>query len=384
MGETLRKLTIEGYKSIRSLTDFDLRGLNVLIGSNGAGKTNFVGFFRLLNDLIHQRLQTALAVEGGADACLFMGPKETARLEGKLYFGSNGYEFSLVPTHDGRLVFGDEVTYFKGKYGIDRHTLGSGHAEAKLKEHKDEPGRSGALKGISHYVFEAIGSWVVYHFHDTSFNAGVRRPRSINDNVALRFNADNIAPFLYRIASTSPSSYARIRDVVRLAAPYFDDFLLRPMPTSSEMIQLEWRQRGSDYPFRANQLSDGTLRFICLATALLQPSPPPTMLFDEPELGLHPYAITLLGNLFQQFVSTSFRQAIISTQSAALLSEFAPEDVIIVERTNGESQFRRLQSEDLSEWLQEYSLGDLWQKNILGARPGNEQAPRPMLNGGAI
>lgn len=165
---------------------------------------------------------------------------------------------------------------------------------------------------------------------------------------------------------------------MRLAAPFFDDFHLRPVPGNEEMIQLEWRQRDSDYPFRASQLSDGTLRFICLATALLQPNPPPTMLFDEPELGLHPYALTLLGGLFRQYASRGVpvsRQAIVSTQSALLLNEFSPEDVIVVERSQGQSSFRRLAAEDLSEWLQEYSLGDLWQKNVLGGRPADERQP---------
>jgi len=385
MADTLKKLTIEGFKSIKSLKDFELKALNVLIGPNGAGKSNFVSFFRLLNDLIHQRLQTAIAVEGGADACLFMGPKETPRLEGKFYFGKNGYEFALVPTHAGKLVFEEERTYFDGSFGDMRKSMGSGHSEAKLKDHKDDEGRT-AKRGVPYYVFEAIGSWVVYHFHDTSFNAAVRRPRAVNDNIALRQNADNLAPFLYRISQTRSDSYARIRDVVRQAAPFFDDFNLRPIPGNEDMIQLEWRQRESDYPFRANQLSDGTLRFICLATALLQPNPPPTMLFDEPELGLHPFALTLLGNLFQQFASRSGqyinKQAIISTQSALLLNEFAPEDVIIVERSNGQSQFRRLKSEQLSEWLQEYSLGELWQKNILGARPTDERTPQLSRTGG--
>jgi len=386
MADTIRRLTIEGFKSIRKLEDFELRELNVLIGANGAGKSNFVSFFRLLRDLIQQRLQTAIAVEGGADSCLFLGPKETRQLAAKLYFGNNGYEFSLVPTHDGRLVFSEEFTIFLGSIADDRSSLGSGHAESKLRDKKDEPGRWGAARGVPFYVFSAISSWVVYHFHDTSFSAGVRRPHAINNNIALGPNAENLAPFLYRISQTSQTHYLRIRDVVRLAAPFFDDFLLRPMPGNEEMIQLEWRQRDSDYPFRANQLSDGTLRFICLATVLLQPSPPPTMLFDEPELGLHPYALTLLGNLFRQAVRTSgkrvLRQVIISTQSAPLLSEFTPEDVIIVDRAHAESTFRRLNSEDLTEWLHEYTLGELWQKNVLGGRPSNEHMPDLVPKGG--
>jgi predicted ATPase len=381
MAKAVKKLTIEGFKSIRELRDFELGALNVLIGANGAGKSNFVNFFRFLNELIEQRLQTALAVEGGADAILYLGPKETARLEAKLYFGDNGYEFTLVPTHDGRLIFAEEVTVWSG-----RSRLGSGHAEAKLKDYKDDPGRGGVYKGVPFYVYGAISSWVVYHFHETSFTAAMRRPRAINDNVVLRQSADNLSPFLYRIRQTHPAHYFQIRDLVRLAAPFFDDFLLRPIPGNEEMIQLEWRQKNSDYPFRANQLSDGTLRFICLAVALLQPEPPATMLFDEPELGLHPYALTLLGNLFRQAAESSSpstsRQIIISTQSAPLLNEFRPEDVIVVDRRNGGSTFRRLATAELSEWLEEYSLGELWQKNVLGGRPANEHVLEFVPEGG--
>jgi predicted ATPase len=347
-----------------------------LIGANGAGKSNFVSFFRLLKEIVEQRLQLAIrTTEGGADACLYLGPKVKQQFKASLTFGQNGYTFSLVPTVDNQLVFADETTIF----GAIRHRLGTGHAEAKLKGLKDEGGKGGAARGVPHYVYQAISSWVVYHFHDTSLTAGVRRQQPININEALLPDATNLAAFLYRIRRTHLEEYAQIRDSVRLAAPIFDDFKLRPVPADPNFIQLEWLQQGSDYPFLAHQLSDGTLRFICLATALLQPGPPATMLFDEPELGLHPYALTLLGNLFKQAAvhhgSTVQNQVIISTQSALLLNEFAPEDVVVVERHNGESHFQRLDSANLSVWLQEYSLGELWQKNVLGGRPGSESAP---------
>jgi predicted ATPase len=381
MAETIKELTIQGFKSIQNLQDFKLRPLNVLIGANGAGKSNFVGFFRLLRELIEQRLQVALATEGGADSCLYLGPKVTKQLVAKLYFGNNGYEFTLFPTADNRLVFVDETTvYSAGVYGPSRRSLGSGHFEARLKDRKDEPGYT-AAKGVPYYVFDAVSSWVVYHFHDTSATAGVRREGPINDNEFLRPSAENLAAYLYRLQETDRPTYSKIRDVVRLAAPFFDDFKLRPVPARPELIQLEWLQKGSDYPFRPSQLSDGTLRFMCLATALLQSSAPPTMLFDEPELGLHPYALTLLGNLFQQAAkmigSYVQRQVIVSTQSAPLLNEFTPEDIIVVERNQGQSTFRRLESAQLSEWLEEYSLGDLWQKNVLGGRPQGEEDQGP-------
>jgi predicted ATPase len=381
MGRSIDKLTIEGYKSIRKLEDFQLRGLNVLIGANGAGKSNFVGFFRLLRQLVEKKLQVAVATEGGADACLYLGTKVTRKFVATLHFGDNAYEFTLVPTVDNRLVFAEEVTVFEGRT-TRRDSLGSGHSEARLPDLKDDPGVRGATHGVPYYVFDAVSSWVVYHFHDTSATAGVRLPKAINDNEYLRHDAENLAAFLFRIRQTHPASYEKIRDAVRLAAPFFDDFKLRPIPGNEEIIQLEWLQKDSDYPFRVSQLSDGTLRFMCLATALLQPSPPSTMFFDEPELGLHPFALTLLGNLFRQAAmplgqTVVFHQVIVSTQSAALLNEFEPEEVIVVERVQGESTFRRLDSTQLSEWLQEYSLGELWQKNVLGGRPEREKIERP-------
>jgi predicted ATPase len=376
----IKTLTIEGFKSIQKLNDFKLSYLNVLIGANGSGKSNFVSFFRLLRELIEQRLQVAVAKEGGADACLFMGPRITKRLKAQLQFGRNGYEFELVPTPDNRFVFLSEVATFKGDFAPSRQTLGTGQAEARLKNHKDDPGTIGSV-GIPHHVFEAVSSWVVYHFHDTSDTAGVRRQGSINDNEVLRPSAENLAAFLYRIQQTHRPIYEKIRDVVRLAAPFFDDFKLRPIPTNPELIQLEWLQKDSDYFFRSTQLSDGTLRFICLATALLQPRMPATVLFDEPELGLHPYALTLLANLLQQAAKT-FKQVIISTQSAPLLNEFSPEDVIIVERSHGQSTFRHLERAELSAWLEEYSLGELWQKNVLGGRPSNEDSALSVVPSG--
>jgi predicted ATPase len=381
MSDTIKRLTIEGFKSIRKLEDFELRAVNVLIGANGAGKSNFVEFFRLLRAMIDQNLRATVSLGGGADTWLHLGPKFTKRIVGKLQFGNNGYEFSLVPTSDNRLIFERELVLYSGQFGDYSEPLGSGYEEAKLKEHKDDPGNWGARHGVPYYVYSAVSGWVVYHFHDTSPEAGVRRQGAINDNEYLRPNAENLAAFLYRLQQTYPAYYAKIRDVVRLAAPFFDDFKLRPVVDKPELTQLEWLQKGSDYPFRASQLSDGTLRFICVATALLQPSPPATMLFDEPELGSHPYALTLLANLFrqaaQQFRTYVSKQVIVSTQSAQLLNEFSPEDVIVVERTQGESVFRRLESEKLSGWLEDYTLGELWQKNVFGGGPRNEAMPLP-------
>jgi predicted ATPase len=189
----------------------------------------------------------------------------------------------------------------------------------------------------------------------------------INDNAYLRPDARNLASFLYLLRDSYPASYQRIVKTIRLVAPFFGDFYLRPSPKNKEVIELEWFERGQDIPFKAHLLSDGTLRFMCLATVFLQPEDlkPQTILVDEPELGLHPYAITVLASL----IRTTSKQVIVSTQSVELLNEFEASDVIVVDRDEGKSYLHRLNQQELEAWLLDYSLGELWRKNILGGRP---------------
>jgi len=278
MSDPITRITIEGFKSIWELKQFELRALNVLIGANGAGKSNFIEFLTLLRELVEKRLQVTIGVAGGANACLYLGQKHTSRIKANICLSTAGYEFNLVPTGDDRLLFAEEMVLRDWRRD-SKKSLGTGHVEARIRDY--------ANRGLRYCtsIYEALSGLVKYHLHDTSPSAGVRRLGVINDNETLRPDASNLAAFLYRIRQAHSSHYAKICDVVRLAAPFFNDFKLRPDPLNEGMIRLEWLQRDSDTPFLANQLSDGTLRFMCLATALLQPSPPATMLFDEPELG---------------------------------------------------------------------------------------------------
>ena len=355
----LKAITIGGFKSIRLLDEFELRNLNVLIGPNGAGKSNFVSLFHMLASMVNHRLQVFVAESGGPDALLFGGRKRTRHLEAKFSFGTNGYEFALAPAGD-RLLFSDETLVFSDDWATPRPSLGSGHWEARLPDVTDN--------AFAPYIRRAIGDWRVYHFHDTSRNSPMRRPQAVRDNLALKSDAGNLAPFLRMLREDHPEDYRRILDAVRLAAPFFGDFVYRDHP--GERMELEWFHAGnSDTPRGPQQLSDGTLRFICLATLLLQPSDlkPATTIIDEPELGLHPYAVTLLGALLQR--QDSGQQLIVSTQSPDLVSELDPEDIVVVSRTNGESVFERLDLTRISEWLTDYALGDLWKMNVLGGRP---------------
>lgn len=333
----------------------------MLIGANGAGKSNFIGFFRLIRKILDMQLQSAVGTAGGPDALLHFGRKKTEEMSAELYVGNNAYKFKLRPTQDNRLMFAYEAMWWNmGPKGDWRPA--SGHFESYVESQKGKG-------NIYNYVVRALRSWRVYHFHDTSNSALVKQVHGINDNEYLREDARNLAAFLYRLKNHHETHYKRIVKSIQLVAPFFGDFHLRPTVDSKEKIQLEWTEVEQDVPFNASALSDGTLRFICLATVLLQPEEfmPAAILIDEPELGLHPYAIAVLGAMMK--ATAGQHQLIISTQSVELVNEFDAEDLIVVDKQNGASTFNRPDSSALAEWLADYSLGDLWKKNLLGGRP---------------
>lgn len=374
MPQALDKLTIKGFKSIRTLEDFELTNLNVLIGGNGAGKSNFIDFFRMLRAMMElplpgltsANLNAYITDGGGSDDFLFNGPKITEQIEVETRFGPNGYRFKLAPTADDTFIINDEARYFKGGTA-GWWELGSGSATPQLLKDKDKRGVTGG-RNVASYVYDSISSWKIYHFHDTSKVAPMRRFETIDDCDYLRFDAANIAPFLLGLRNNEESAYNQIVDTIRLVTPFFNDFILKP--SKNEKIRLLWKQKGSDYPLKPHHLSDGTLRFICLTTALLQPDPPSTIIIDEPELGLHPYAIEILAELIE--ATSKKTQLIVSTQSPSLVDYFEPKNIIVVNRKKGASVFKRLIKSELSSWLEDYSLGDLWRKNIVTGGPVHE------------
>lgn len=360
----LDSIELEGYKTFRRLPSFHLRrGLNVLIGANGSGKTNFIRFFELLGTMLDRNrgLQNYLSLRGRADAFLFRGTKTTDQFSAHLRFGLNEYRFTLKAAADRSMFFAQESAPFDGPYGGPvKNDQGIGHLESRFPT-KVRPTAS------EKWLVETIGGWRVYHFHDTSPNARVMGLCNIVDHQQLHGDAGNLAAFLLKMRATHPPAYDRIVKTVRLAAPYFGDFELGEV--SPGQTQLLWKERYSDLIFYPHQLSDGSVRFICLAALLLQPDPPSTLIIDEPELGLHPYALELLAGLFRE--TATRRQLIVSTQSRPLVDELAPEDLIVVDRKEGETELTRPAPGALARWLEDYSLGELWGKNVLGGRPSS-------------
>lgn len=358
----LEKISLSGYKSFRELESFPMHsGLNVLIGANGSGKTNFIRFFELLGNIMdaNKGLQNYVSSRGRADAFLFRGMKVTPELKAHLEFGLNEYKFTLRAADDRSLFFAQESAPFEGpRYGPIKNDQGSGHLESPLA-------RSTNLSSSQQWVVNTIRDWRVYHFHDTSPSAPVMGRCNIVDNDVLHSNAANIAAFLMDLSNRYPEHYEQILETVRQVAPFFGTFVLKEV--GSGETQLLWKDRYSDLLYYPHQLSDGTVRYICLATLLLQPNPPSTILIDEPELGLHPQAIKLLASLLHE--ASDRAQLIVSTQSSVLLDEFEPEQVIVANHQDGETALARQDRSRLEAWLKEYTLGQLWEKNELGGQP---------------
>lgn len=365
MGDPLDKLTIRGFKSIRELEDFEFKSLNVLIGANGAGKSNLISFFRLLQAIINGNLNEYVRDSGGISALLFNGRKATRYLEFETRFHPRGYDFKIKPGPSEGCALTDETRFYA--YGQHKlWTLGDSPdgqsllvKEAKGKSH-DAP--------YSKPVYDSISSWKIYHFHDTSATAAMRHAEIVQDNKTLRFDASNIAPFLLKLKNEDEETYEEILQSCKLVIPYFDDFLLDVESSGpKKTVALSWCAKGSDYPMQPYHFSDGSIRFICLATALMQPEPPSSLIIDEPELGLHPAAISILAELIQNAAKRT--QLIVATQSPALIDNFAVEDVIVVSRKDGASTFERLNGKDYRVWLDSYSVGELWSKNVISGGP---------------
>ena len=367
---TLDWITIEGFKSIRSIERLEIRPINVLIGPNGAGKSNFIGVFSFLNALSAGDLQNYVSRNGRANRILHFGSRTTQYLTLHISFESerNQYDITLEADDFDGLYPSVENAYFwdKTKYNHPfKQPLNGRDGEAGICNPRSE-------SGVIRRVQKDLVSWRLYHFHDTSSKSPMKQTMHLHDNRRLRPDGSNLASFLYFLREKHVRSYDMIRRTVKLVAPFFSDFVLEPLALNEDQIRLEWRHNGNDSYFDAASLSDGTLRFIALATLLLQPRElrPSVILLDEPELGLHPYAMTILASLVKQ--ASVKTQIVLATQSSLLLDHFNPEDVLVVDRVEGTTQFTRLEGEKLKIWLEDYSLGELWEKNELGGRPAPE------------
>ncbi len=343
-------IEIAGYKSIKE-AKIEIRPINILIGANGAGKTNFLSFFEFFSNLYERKLEQYISLNGGEDKMLHHGSKVTELIYSKLTFdkGVNSYSFNLEKSSEGFIFTKEELWYNYNAWNIAEFGK-----ESSIKF-------SGLYR--AKYIKNYLNSFKKYHFHDTGKNSPFNKlSHKENDSYFLYEKGDNLAAFLYKIQKEHPIVYNRIIKVIQSIAPYFSDFYIQP--NDEEYMRLQWQDKFSSTVYGISDLSDGTIRFIALVVLFMQPELPKTLIIDEPELGLHPFAISKLAGMIQS-VASKGTQVIVATQSIDLLSYFNPEDIVAVDLHDGASVFTRLKQEELEIWLTDYALGDLWKRNII-------------------
>lgn len=361
-GAMLKRLTVRGFKSIRAMDGLELRSVNVLVGDNEAGKSNLLEALHFLGAMADGTQYRVVDDGGGPDGLLFGGSRTTEAVEIAAEFVGGHYRVRLVPVGEG-LRFAEEERLWNGQREAVTAEGGGSYPKARLFPQVG-PKRVAGWQANG----EALGGWPRYHFCDTGRLAGVRRAHEVRDNLALKPDGSNLAPYLRFLSMRHEQDYRNIVETVRLVAPAFGDLFQRR--EVGERMSLEWTPRDEpDTVFGPRQLSDGVLRFLCLATLLNQPTEfqPGLILIDEPELGLHPRELVLLASLLRG--AAEDRQVVVSTQSADLVSQFRAEEVIVANREFGPSTFERLNAEELKVWLDRYSLGEMWKANLIGGPP---------------
>ena len=368
--QRLKKIRLQGWKSIADQT-IELTPLTVLIGANGAGKSSLLSVFKLINAMFANSpgLRTFVGMNGFADSLLHFGSKVTPVAEMELVFdtetGETTYYARWAAASGGTLLFTEEKVSFL-RFGTSSPVvvdLGSGHTETNLIAQAETGNKTAEV------TLHLLRGCRLFHFHDTSDASKVRKTCPIEANRYLFPDAGNLAAMLYLFREKYPASFRRITATVKQMVPDFESFVLEPRELNENQILLNWKHKDRDYEFGPHQLSDGTVRFISLATLMLQPAEklPLLLTLDEPELGLHPAALEILADMVT--TTSQHTQIVLATQSSVLLDHIDPADVVAVDSKNGVSEFNRLKPDELSHWLESYTLGEVWEKNIVGGGP---------------
>lgn len=361
----LASIHIKGFRSLADVRIDNLPQVAVLIGANGAGKSNFIRFFEMMSWMLRgQHLAEFVQLQGGADDQLFGGSKNTQSIEAELTMeteqGSNDYQFALTRAHPDRFIFtNEEFRFSRESYPTKAswEPLGSAHEEARIVTSEHQTAR---------VIVRLLKSCAVYQFHDTSDSSDFKTTWDKEENRFLRAHGGNLAAILFYLEREDPRRFQMICRHISRGLPTFDRFQIEE---KHGRVMLRWKAKGMEKTYGAHLTSDGSLRFFALVTLLNLPAEmlPEVIFLDEPELGLHPAALALVAEMIKSLASE--RQIIVATQSPLLVDEFGLDEIIVLELQDGRTEVRRLDKDEYRHWLDEYTTGELWQKNLLGGQP---------------
>ena len=372
---TIETVNIHGFRSLADVRLSELPRATVLIGANGSGKSNFIRFFEMISWMLGpRRLGEFVEKHGGADDQLYGGNKRSPRMEATVTMrtnaGRNDYRFTLAYAHPDRFLFSEECFRFNRSAWSTEASwehLGSGHREAMIVEAAQSSGPHDVNTRTARVIVNLLRNCAVYQFHDTSDDSNFKKRWETEDNNHLRSHGGNLAAVLHRLEREDIKRFDLICHHIGRVLPVFDRFQIE---ANYGKVLLRWKAKGTDKTFGTHLTSDGSLRFFTLVTLLNLPSEmlPDVVLLDEPELGLHPAAVTLIGGMIKTLAEE--RQVIVATQSPLLVDAFDLDDIFVLELQDGRTEFRRLAPDNYREWLNDgFTPGELWQKNLIGGRP---------------
>lgn len=360
----IEKVSIEGFRSLKSIQELKLSKLSVLIGGNGVGKSSFIRFFEMLSWLLKsQNLAEFVLRQGGGDDQFFMGARQTPRIQAKLALateaGTNEYRFELA-----HISAGDKIMVLNEAYRFSANHFDNKARWSEIAEAGHEAKLPSIQNRTAQTICKLLRQCATYQFHDTSSNALIHQRWDTSDCAYLRSDGANLAPILLDIKTSDFARYKHIVRQIQRVFPTLEDFILEPY---AGKVLLRWKGKHSDKGFGTHLTSDGTLRLFCLITLLCLPIDrlPDVMFFDEPELGLHPHAITLVSEMMKRVAQN--RQVFIATQSPYMVDCFDLESIIIAEEEQGATLLSRLNPEKYQEWLDDnYLISDIWLKTPVG------------------
>ena len=369
----IESLRIRGFRSLADVELCNLCNANVLLGANGGGKSNFIRFFEMLSWMLRSRLGEFVGTQGGADDQLHRGKSVTLGMDAQLALrteaGRIEYRFALAHADPDRFVFSDEAFRRTADLAADAPSqhAASGQPEARIVDIAQRSPSRGVNATIARVIVRLLGNCSVHQFRNTSDTSNFRKPWDVEDSNYLRTHGGNLAAVLHRLEQEDLGRFELICRHVRRVLPMFDRFRI---VESHGQVSLRWTAVGTDKTFGAHVTSDASFRFFALVTLLNLPPGmlPSVLLLDEPELGLHPTAVTLVGGMIKSLAAN--RQIIVATQSPLLVDAFDLEEILVLNLADGRTTFSRPEGAGFAQWIEEgYTTGEIWQKNLIGGCP---------------
>ncbi len=377
----IKKIKITGFRRLHDI-EIRMRPIMVMIGANGVGKSSFLDAVSLLSASASGTLNKSLSKLGGVvDIC-------TRGLSEKLVFEVEmdcpGYEplhyqLEIETKGQGYTIAFEQLSQNRGYNQPFKH-IESHHTDIKYFDIEDQhlvrpdwehnPLESSLSQVPKMFkqpeeLRQTLSSVTQYHVLDVGPRAPVKLPQQMKPALLPGEDGEDLVPFLYNLRETDRDRFEAIEDTLRAAFPDFE-YLNFP-PAAAGMLSLTWKEKSFRYPMYAHQLSEGTLRFLWLISLLQSPNLSTVTMIDEPEVSLHPELLSLLADLMRE--ASQRTQIVVATHSDRLIRFLAPKEVVVMDvEENGCALARWADTMDLDEWLEDYSLDEVWRIGRMGGR----------------